>query len=149
NLYQLIFEITGESPLVIRAESSERENLPQRVRAGEFSHVVISPGPGTPDNPQDFDAARHVIEAADQIPVLGICLGHQGLALLTGDGIKAAPEPTLRHSSIICHTVTCTCANVPQDFKAVRYHSLCVDVIDSTRTRSLAWSEDGVLMALE
>ena len=65
NLYQLIFEITGESPLVIRAESSERENLPQRVRAGEFSHVVISPGPGTPDNPQDFDAARHVIEAAD------------------------------------------------------------------------------------
>ena len=149
NLYQLIFEITGESPLVIRAESSERENLPQRVRAGEFSHVVISPGPGTPDNPQDFDAARHVIEAADQIPVLGICLGHQGLALLNGAGIKAAPEPKHGHISTICHTGTGPFANVPQDFKAVRYHSLCVDDIDSTRIKPLAWSEDGVLMALE
>src|SRR5699024_12804307 len=93
NRYQLIAEVAGKSPLVVRAEFSERENLVQRVRDGEFSHVVISPGPGTPENPRDFAAACQVIEAARDIPVLGICLGHKGLALLNGARVRPAPEP--------------------------------------------------------
>ncbi|WP_301199780.1 aminodeoxychorismate/anthranilate synthase component II, partial [Corynebacterium stationis] len=103
NLYQLIAEVAGESPLVVRAEFSERENLAQRVRDGEFSHVVISPGPGTPENPRDFAAACQIIEAARDIPVLGICLGHQGLALLNGARVKPAPEPKHGFISTVHH----------------------------------------------
>lgn len=149
NLYQLIAEVAGKSPLVVRAEFSERENLVQRVRDGEFSHVVISPGPGTPENPRDFAAACQVIEAARDIPVLGICLGHQGLALLNGARVRPAPEPKHGFISTVHHTGTGLFAGIPQDFKVVRYHSLCVDDIDTTRIRPLAWSEDGVLMGLE
>src|SRR5699024_5119080 len=86
NLYQLIAQVTGQTPLVVRAELSERENLAQRVSAGEFSHVVISPGPGTPENPHDFDAARQVIEAADSVPVLSMYLVHQGIAFVWNVG---------------------------------------------------------------
>jgi len=149
NLYQLIAEVAGQSPLVVRAEHAEGEGLPQRVSAGEFSHVVISPGPGTPEDPQDFDAAREVIEAASDIPVLGICLGHQGLALINGSAIHRAPEPKHGFISTIHHTGTELFATIPQDFKVVRYHSLCVDDIDTTRVQPQAWSEDGVVMALK
>ncbi len=149
NLYQLIAEVAGQSPLVVRAEHAEGQNLPQRVSAGEFSHVVISPGPGTPEDPQDFDAAREVIEAASDIPVLGICLGHQGLALINGSAIHRAPEPKHGFISTIRHTGTELFATIPQDFKVVRYHSLCVDDIDTTRVQPQAWSEDGVVMALK
>ncbi|MGP5294999.1 aminodeoxychorismate synthase component I [Corynebacterium casei] len=149
NLYQLIAEVAGQSPLVVRAEHAEGESLPQRVSAGEFSHVVISPGPGTPEDPQDFDAAREVIETASDIPVLGICLGHQGLALINGSAIHRAPEPKHGFISTIHHTGTELFATIPQDFKVVRYHSLCVDDIDTTRVQPQAWSEDGVVMALK
>ena len=149
NLYQLIAQVTGQTPLVVRAELSERENLAQRVSAGEFSHVVISPGPGTPENPHDFDAARQVIEAADSVPVLGICLGHQGLALINDAGIKTAAAPKHGFISTIRHAGVGLFANIPQDFTVVRYHSLYVDDIDSTRIQPLAWSEDGVIMAMK
>ena len=142
NLYQLIAEVAGELPLVVRAEFSERENLAQRVRDGEFSHVVISPGPGTPEDPHDFEAARAVIEAANSTPVLGICLGHQGLALLNGASVKKAPEPKHGFISTVHHIGTGLFAGIPQDFKVVRYHSLCVDDIDTTLIRPLAWSEE-------
>ena len=110
---------------------------------------MISPGPGTPENPRDFAAACQVIEAARDIPVLGICLGHQGLALLNGARVKPAPEPKHGFISTVHHTGTGLFAGIPQDFKVVRYHSLCVDDIDTTRIRPLAWSEDVVLMGLE
>ncbi|HHT58787.1 aminodeoxychorismate synthase component I, partial [Corynebacterium stationis] len=98
---------------------------------------------------RDFAAACQVIEAARDIPVLGICLGHQGLALLNGARVRPAPEPKHGFISTVHHTGTGLFAGIPQDFKVVRYHSLCVDDIDTTRIRPLAWSEDGVLMGLE
>ena len=76
NLAHLIAEVASE-PLVVSA--GEAADLPQRIRSGEFSHVVISPGPGTPEREEDFGASRRVIEAATEasVPLLGVCLGHQ------------------------------------------------------------------------
>ena len=80
NLAHLVAEATGLSPLVVACDDPAADALPARIRAGEFSHILISPGPGTPEREEDFGTSRRVISAAADagIPLLGVCLGHQG-----------------------------------------------------------------------
>ena len=147
NLAHLIAEASGREPLVVPA--GEAAGLPERVRAGEFSHVVISPGPGTPEREEDFGASRRVIKAAAEadIPLLGVCLGHQGLAMLAGASVTRAPEPRHGFVSTVTHSGEGIFAGVPQDFEVVRYHSLHVDEVPGITVH--ARSEDGVIQALK
>lgn len=147
NLAHLIAEVAGHEPLVVPA--GEAAGLPERVRAGEFSHVVISPGPGTPERDEDFGASRRVIEAAAkaQVPLLGVCLGHQGLAMLAGAAVTRAPEPRHGFVSTLTHSGEGIFAGIPQGFEAVRYHSLHVDEVPGVTVH--ARSEDGVVQALK
>ena len=119
NLAHLIAEATGREPLVVPA--GEAADLPERVRAGEFSHVVISPGPGTPEREEDFGASRRVIEAAADagVPLLGVCLGHQGLAMLAGASVTRAPEPRHGFVSTVTHSGEGIFAGIPQGFEVV------------------------------
>ncbi|WCZ34853.1 MULTISPECIES: chorismate-binding protein [Corynebacterium] len=147
NLAHLVAQAAGHEPLVVPA--GEAADLPQRVRAGEFSHVVISPGPGTPEREEDFGASRRVIEAAADadIPLLGVCLGHQGLAMLAGAAVTRAPEPRHGFVSTVTHSGEGIFAGIPQDFEVVRYHSLHVDKVPGITVH--ARSEDGVIQALK
>ena len=147
NLAHLVAQAAGHEPLVV--PSGEPADLPQRVRAGEFSHVVISPGPGTPEREEDFGASRRVIEAAADadIPLLGVCLGHQGLAMLAGAAVTRAPEPRHGFVSTVTHSGEGIFAGIPQDFEVVRYHSLHVDEVPGITVH--ARSEDGVIQALK
>lgn len=147
NLAHLIAEAAGREPLVVPA--GEGADLPQRVRAGEFSHVVISPGPGTPEREEDFGTSRRVIEAAADsgVPLLGVCLGHQGLAMLAGASVTRAPEPRHGFVSTITHSGEGIFAGIPQGFQVVRYHSLHVEEIPGVTVH--ARSEDGVIQALK
>lgn len=147
NLAHLIAEVAGREPLVVPAGEAER--LSERVRAGEFSHVVISPGPGTPEREQDFGAARRLIAAAAsaEIPVLGVCLGHQGLGLLSGARVSRAPRPRHGFASTISHSGEGIFAGIPQDFEVVRYHSLHIEEAPGITVH--ARSEDGVIQALK
>ena len=147
NLAHLVAQAAGREPLVVPA--GEAADLPQRVRAGEFSHVVISPGPGTPEREEDFGASRRVIEAAADadIPLLGVCLGHQGLAMLAGAAVTRAPEPRHGFVSTVTHSGEGIFAGIPQDFEVVRYHSLHVDEVPGITVH--ARSEDGVIQALK
>ena len=147
NLAHLIAEVAGREPLVVPA--GEAEKLSERVRAGEFSHVVISPGPGTPEREQDFGAARRLIAAAAsaEIPVLGVCLGHQGLGLLSGARVSRAPRPRHGFVSTISHSGEGIFAGIPQDFEVVRYHSLHIEEAPGITVH--ARSEDGVIQALK
>ena len=147
NLAHLVAQAAGHEPLVVPA--GEAADLPQRVRAGEFSHVVISPGPGTPEREEDFGASRRVIEAAADadIPLLGVCLGHQGLAMLAGAAVTRAPEPRHGFVSTVTHSGEGIFAGIPQDFGVVRYHSLHVDEVPGITVH--ARSEDGVIQALK
>lgn len=147
NLAHLIAEAAGREPLVVPA--GEAGDLPQRVRAGEFSHVVISPGPGTPEREEDFGAARRVIEAAADagVPLLGVCLGHQGLAMLAGASVTRAPEPRHGFVSTVTHSGEGIFAGIPQGFEVVRYHSLHVEDVPGITVH--ARSEDGVIQALK
>src|SRR5438309_1429670 len=87
NLYQLIGEVCGQPPTVARNDTPWAD-----IRFDEFDAAVISPGPGRPDRDRDFGvSARVILESG--LPVLGVCLGHQGLCHLFGGSVVSAPEP--------------------------------------------------------
>jgi para-aminobenzoate synthetase len=142
NLAQAIASISGAEPLVIRNDALSWEDL-NRL---EFDNVVISPGPGTAEDPPDFGICRRVIEELDK-PILGVCLGHQGICLAFGGSIRRAPEPVHGRATRIFHNGDALFEDVPDGFRAVRYHSLTVASLPECLER-IAWSDDGQIMAV-
>ncbi|MGY0064930.1 aminodeoxychorismate synthase component I [Streptomyces sp. LZ34] len=146
NLFQLLTEVNGEEPVVVLHDTPECLD-PDLLDLSEFDNIVVSPGPGHPADPRDFGATAQVIERSP-IPVLGVCLGHQGIALGAQARVVPAPEPRHGHLSRIRHGERGLFRGLPQDFTAVRYHSLCVAEPLPLPLQAIAWSEDGVLMGL-
>ncbi len=144
NLFQLLAEVNGEEPLVVRNDEASWDEL----SGLEFDNLVISPGPGRPDRAGDFgvctDAIRH-----SAVPLLGVCLGHQGLGVLCAAEIVPASEPIHGRLSAILHDDSPLFAGIPREFQAVRYHSLCVEQPLPDELQGTAWTTDGVLMAVE
>lgn len=143
NLYQLIAEVNGNLPLVIQNNQMDWESLKQLT----FDNIVISPGPGRPENPTDFGICRLILENSP-VPVLGVCLGHQGLAHVYGGKVIHAPEVRHGRLSQIHHDRTDLFKGIPSPFSVVRYHSLLVaedlpDCLEKT-----AWTKEGLVMGL-
>src|SRR5579871_3985374 len=86
NLYQLAGAITGTEPVVVPNDTSES------IVPGKFDCVILSPGPGRPDRAEDFGISRRAI-LEWSLPVLGVCLGHQGICQALGGSVIHAPEP--------------------------------------------------------
>ena len=144
NLFQLLAEANGEEPLVVRNDEASWAELAQL----EFDNVVISPGPGRPDRVADFGVCDEAIRQST-VPLLGVCLGHQGLASLHGAAVVPAPEPVHGRLGAVLHDDSRLFAGIPREFQAVRYHSLCVEQPLPAELRGIAWTSDGVLMAVE
>jgi para-aminobenzoate synthetase len=143
NLYHLLGEVNGDEPIVVRNDELSWEE----VAALAPDNVVISPGPGRPERRRDVGVSRDVLQRAE-LPVLGVCLGHQALAHVTGGVIDHAPKVMHGMLSEIHHDGRGLFAGIPQDFAAVRYHSLAVGSVPAT-LRVTAWTPDDVVMALE
>jgi para-aminobenzoate synthetase len=144
NLCQLVGEVNGEEPFVVRNDQfsySELASLP-------FDNVVISPGPGRPDNRRDFGVCGEVL-AKLQVPILCVCLGHQGLAYMNGGRVVHAPEPMHGRLSAIHHNGLALFEGIPDGFAAVRYHSLIVIEPLPPCLVKTAWTEDGLVMGLQ
>ncbi|WP_030678378.1 aminodeoxychorismate synthase component I [Streptomyces cellulosae] len=141
NLYQLLGEVTGRAPVVVRNDVEfSAEQMAQ------FDSIVVSPGPGRPDRARDFGiSSRAALESGR--PVLGVCLGHQGIANLFGGKVGPAPQPMHGRSSLVHHTGDGVFTGLPSPFSVVRYHSLTVTDLPEVLERT-AWTEDGVLMGL-
>jgi para-aminobenzoate synthetase len=146
NLFQLIAEVNGEEPTVIRNDTLT-SRVDSLLEFDKFENVVVSPGPGHPAALRDFGISARVL-AESRIPVLGVCLGHQGIALGESGGIVPAPEPRHGHLSAIRHDERDLFKGLPQNFAAVRYHSLSVREPLPDTLEATAWAEDGVLMGL-
>ncbi len=144
NLFQLLAEANGEEPLVVRNDEASWAELARL----EFDNLVISPGPGRPDRVADFGVCDEAIRRST-VPLLGVCLGHQGLALLHGAAVVPAPGPVHGRLSAVLHDDSRLFAGIPREFQAVRYHSLCVEQPLPSELRGIAWTSDGVLMAVE
>lgn len=92
------------------------------------THIVISPGPGTVEKSEDFGVCEEVIlQYMEKRPILGVCLGHQGIAKALGGNIKSAPTIMHGKQSLIEHEEKGILKDIPNPFTAMRYHSLCVD----------------------
>ena len=112
-------------------------------------HIVISPGPGRPDN---AGISKSLIqEFAGKIPILGVCLGHQCIGEVFGGKVINAPVLMHGKTSEIFHEVNSIFIDMPNPFTATRYHSLIVD-LESIKDKPLkvtAKTKDNLIMALE
>jgi anthranilate synthase component 2 len=129
NLYQYVGELGG-NPVVFRND----EITIAEIEEMGFDHIIISPGPGHPGKKEDFGICGEVIEHFGKtIPVLGVCLGHQGISLIFGGDVVRAPEIMHGKTSEMTQLTVgdLNSPNILKDlderFEAMRYHSLVAD----------------------
>ncbi|WP_424463634.1 chorismate-binding protein [Pseudoclavibacter helvolus] len=154
NLVQLLLELsTHEVRVVDAGDPGAIDGCLSWISAGLVAGIVVSPGPGHPANPVDFGGSARVLDAAlapaSTIPVLGVCLGHQGIALHFGGEVGAAPEAKHGWRSPLEHDGTGPFAGIPHGTLVTRYHSLAVREPLPAGLRVTARSEDGVVQGLE
>ncbi|MGQ0616115.1 MAG: anthranilate synthase component II [Acidimicrobiia bacterium] len=142
NLVQYLGEL-GADPVVHRHDALPLEALV----ALDADAVVISPGPGTPD---DAGLSLAVIDAfAGRRPVLGVCLGHQCIGQLYGGRVVRAERVMHGKTSLVRHEGAGVFAGLPDPMEATRYHSLVVDPASVPDVLEVtAWTDDGVVMGL-
>ncbi|MBT6069131.1 aminodeoxychorismate/anthranilate synthase component II [Candidatus Peregrinibacteria bacterium] len=126
NLHQFLGEIGG-NPIVFRNDNITLED----IITLEPTHIVLSPGPGTAENDKDFGVCKDILayitkgEGSAFAPLLGVCLGHQGIIKEFGGDIEQAPEIVHGKRSIIKHDGNSALfKGIPQEFEGMRYHSL-------------------------
>jgi para-aminobenzoate synthetase component II len=132
------FEELGERVIVRRNDEVTRDDMKAKA-------IVISPGPCAP---KDAGASLDIVaKSSGQIPILGICLGHQVIGEVFGAKVTRAKRPMHGDSSEVAHDATGVFEGLPQRFSVGRYHSLIVeDVPDLLRVT--AKSDDGEVMGL-
>ncbi len=143
NLYQLIARVAGAEPVVVRNDEIEWDEL----AAHPWDRIVVSPGPGRPERERDLGVGLAAL-AQREIPVLGVCLGHQGLAHVSGGSVVRGTEIVHGRISRVFHRSDGLFAGIPQGLSAVRYHSLVVEPALPAALEAIAWAEDGTLMAI-
>jgi anthranilate synthase component II len=142
NLVQELGEL-GAEPVVFRNDAIDVAG----IRAQRPDAVIISPGPGRPESGGVSLAV--VVELAGEIPLLGVCLGHQCIGQAYGGRVVQAPVLMHGKTSAIFHTGTGIFTDLPNPFEATRYHSLVLDrdslpdVLEVT-----AETSDGVVMGI-
>ena len=142
NLVQLIGSL-GERTEVVRSDAEPTAALVAR----EPDAVVLSPGPGRPEDAGGFLELLEVLP--DTVPVLGVCLGLQALAVVAGGRVERG-RPTHGKATLVHHEGRGILAGVPSPFEAARYHSLVITREDLPPALELtAWSDDGLVMAAQ
>lgn len=123
NLYQLVQSLTDKPVEVFRNDTLNFTDL----LALRPSGVILSPGPGHPENPEDFGICHEVITRFEDLatPVLGVCLGHQGIVHYLGGRVERAPDIVHgKMGQIQPEPDAILFEGLPAPFKAMRYHSL-------------------------
>jgi para-aminobenzoate synthetase len=144
NVFHLLAAVSGEEPIVVHNDMVSWRALSR----WDFDAIVLSPGPGRPERWHDFGVCSDILRSSE-IPVLGICLGHQGLGYVLDGIVSSAPMVMHGRLSQVQHLDSGLFAGIPQDFSVVRYHSLAVTGPLGSEGRVTAWTDDGVVMGIE
>jgi anthranilate synthase component 2 len=142
NLFQYLSELGAE----VRVARNDRISL-EEIEAGQPERIVISPGPGTPEQ---AGISNDVIRRfGGEVPILGVCLGHQCIGLSYGGKVSRADEIMHGKSSLIQHDGRGVFKGLASPFPAIRYHSLAVmsDSLPGCLEVS-ARTENGIIMGL-
>lgn len=145
NLAQALSSL-GVTPHVVRNDAWSMA----RIKSFAPAAIVISPGPGTPEDPRYFGVCSDVIrELGTTVPTLGVCLGHQGIAHVLGGRVVRAEHVMHGKTSAIDHDAAGLFAGLAQGFHAMRYHSLVVDPATLPACLHVtARTSDGTIMGL-
>jgi anthranilate synthase component II len=143
NLYQL-FGALGGAPRVVRNDEVTIDD----VRRISPAHIVLSPGPGRPDDPARVGVCRRILDELD-VPILGVCLGHQAIVCAAGGRVVSAPVLMHGKTSPIEHDGAGILRDLPRPFDAMRYHSLAMDPSVLPECLAVtAWCKDGTIMGV-
>lgn len=129
NLYQYIGEILTDKGKEFTLDVIRNDAITAKeIRDREYEKIIISPGPGDPSNPAYFGVCADVLTSlGKQTPVLGVCLGMQGIAYCFGGRVIRAKQPMHGKTSIIEHDEKGVFKGLPQKLEVMRYHSLVAD----------------------
>ena len=142
NLYHYLGDLGAETVVHRNDKISVGQVMSSRPEA-----IVISPGPGTPS--QAGIIIDLVKEAAGKIPVFGVCLGLQAIGEAFGGDVVRAPVQMHGKVSRVQHTNSGVFADLDQNFKATRYHSLVVDRATLPGDLEVTAEADGLIMGLQ
>jgi anthranilate synthase component 2 len=148
NLVQYLGELAVDFPVANDLQVVRNDKITiDEIRTLNPDAVVISPGPGRPD---DAGVSLNAIaQLGDKLPILGVCLGHQSIGQVFGGKIVSAPELMHGKTSLVSHTGIGIFQGLENPLTATRYHSLvieretCPEVLEIT-----AWVEDGTIMGV-
>ena len=138
NLVQYLGEL-GAEPVVVRNDALRPEE------ANGYDRLVISPGPGRPENAGY--SIDYIKTLGTTVPTLGVCLGHQAIAVAFGGSVDLAPEPRHGKVSPITHDGLGLFRDLPNPFQATRYHSLAAITLPA-ELQAVAHSEDDVVQGI-
>ena len=125
NLAHLIGDVVGNLPIILKNDECDYSY----IKAQKFTHIILSPGPGNPTIRQDFGVCTDIIQNYNG-PMMGVCLGHQGLAGIEChdcEVVEGSPEPFHGRVSTIYHEGDSLFQGIPSSFRAMRYHSLVLN----------------------
>ncbi|MEL6601933.1 MAG: aminodeoxychorismate/anthranilate synthase component II [Cyanobacteria bacterium J06614_10] len=148
NLVQYLGELGQTLPVAQDIQVFRNDQITlEEILAKKPDGIVISPGPGTPD---DAGISLRVIEElGPQFPILGVCLGHQSIGQVYGGKVVAAPELMHGKTSPVHHNNTGVFVGLAEPLTATRYHSLVIDPESCPAVLEVtAWVEDGTIMGV-
>ena len=140
SIEQLLWQATGARPHLVQSDAVDLDMLDR------YTHIVLGPGPGTPHRAADAGRGLEILRRAT-VPVLGVCLGFQEMAVALGGRVDRADRPAHGVIETIAHDGSALFDGMPTRFEAVRYHSLIV--AEPAPFRVTARASDGSPMAGE
>ena len=144
NLYQLVGKYTED----IKVRRNDEITV-EEIKKMNPSHIIISPGPGNPGIKRDFGICSEVIRRFETTPILGVCLGHQGIFVEYGGKI-IKNLPVHGKKDTISHSESVLFEDVPERFEIIRYHSLICDasyIPEDIKVTS--FTDDNIIMSIE
>jgi anthranilate synthase/aminodeoxychorismate synthase-like glutamine amidotransferase len=143
--YNLV-QYLGELGAGVTVKRNDKVTLDE-IAAAQPTHLVVSPGPCTP-NEAGISMAAIARFGAARLPVLGVCLGHQAIGQVFGGVVRRAGAPVHGKTDEIAHDRSGVFAGLPDPFTATRYHSLVVDEALPDALELSAWNAEGVVMGV-
>lgn len=129
NLYQYIGEVLIDKNKKFKLDVFRNDEITtEEIKKRRYDNIIISPGPGDPGDPAYFGVCAEVLtQVGKETPVLGVCLGMQGMAHYFGGRVIRAKQPMHGKTSIIEHDEEGVFKGLPQNIEVMRYHSLIAE----------------------